>query len=283
LESNYKKDVVTLASAKKTCLHCAKEYAVSSFYAHRNPLINEKFGICKKCVRENIDLNDMDTLDNFLQTMDIPYLKDFWKQANEASTETIGTYLKNLSLKQNRDLRYKDSDEISGKTNQAELTEIDYEDFEVTPAIIRRWGRNLEVEDYIFLEEEFENLGGYEAENTIQERLFKNMARTQWMANKALEEQDTNKYEKMMKTLSTLMNDANVKPVQVKSASEDGGLKSWGEWVKKIEETEPITEDLGEFEPKYIKAYVERWFVTQMKRVFGRIKDEDIKKLDDEE
>lgn len=272
-----------MSNGKKTCLHCGDDWAVSSFYSHRNPLIHERFGFCKKCVKNAIDLNDMDTLISFLRTMDIPYLKDFWKQANEAKTETIGTYFKNLSLKQNRDLRFKDSDDVNGKTNKAELSEIDYEDFEITDAILRRWGRNLEFEDYIFLEDEFENIGGHEAETTIQERLFKNMARTQWMANSALEEGDHNKYEKMMKTLSSQMNDANIKPVQVKSASEDGGLKSWGEWVKLVEETEPVTEVEGEFEPKYIKDYIERWFIVQMKRVFGRIKDEDIKKLDGEE
>lgn len=246
-------------------------------------MINERFGFCKKCVQGNIDFNNMDTLTIFLQTMDIPYLKDFWKQANEAKNETIGTYFKNLSLKQNRELHFKDSDDITGKTNKAELSEIDYDDFEITNEIIRRWGRNLELEDYIQLEEEFENLGGFEVEDTIQERLFKNMARTQWMANKALEEGDTNKFEKMMKTLSTQMQDANIKPVQVKSASEDGGLKSWGEWVKMVEETEPVSEEQGQYEPAYIKEYVERWFITQIKRVFGRIKDEDIKKMDGEE
>jgi hypothetical protein len=272
-----------VTSNKKTCLHCGNDWAVSSFYSHRNPLINEKFGLCKKCVQGNIDFNNMDTLEIFLQTMDIPYLKDFWKQANESKNETVGTYFKNLSLKQNRELHFKDSDDISGKTNKAELYEIDYDDFVVTEAILRRWGRNLELEDYIFLEEEYDNLGGHEAETAIQERLVKNMARTQWMADKALEEGDTNKFEKMMKTLSTQMQDANIKPVQVKSASEDGGLKSWGEWVKKIEETEPVTENESEFEPKYIKQYIERWFITQMQRVFGRVKDEDIKKMDGED
>ena len=270
-------------SEKKTCIICGNDYAESSFYSHRNQLINDRLGFCKKCVVKNIDLEDMDTLMNILRTMNIPYLKEFWKMANNASTETVGTYLKNLnSLKQNKDLRFVDSDDVSGKTNKAELIDID-EDFEVTNKIIKRWGRNLEVEDYIFLEEEYENLGGNEAETTIQERLFKNMARTQWMANKALEENDTNRYEKMMKTLSTQMNDANIKPVQVKSASENGQIASWSEWVKHIEEDEPITENSSEYEPKYIKDYVQRFFVTQVKRVFGLVKDEDIKKLDGEE
>lgn len=271
-------------SEKKTCLKCGNDYAVSSFYSHRNPLLHERFGFCKKCVKGNVDLNDMETLYNFLRTMDIPYLKEFWKQANDAEQETIGTYLKNLnSLRQNKELRFKDSDDITGKTNKAELVDIDT-DFELTNEVIKKWGRNLELEDYIFLEEEFENLGGDEAETTIQERLFKNMAKTQWMANKAYEEGDHGKYEKMMKTLSTQMQDANIKPVQVKSASEDGGFRSWGEIVKMIEETEPISDQQDEFkDADGIYKYIDRWFITQMKRVFGKIKDEDIVKLDGEE
>ena len=261
---------------------CGNDYALSSFYSHRNSLINERFGFCKKCSIKHVDLDNMDTLYDFLRTADIPYLKEFWKQANESENETVGTYLKNLnSLKQNKSLRFKDSDDITGKTNKAELVDMSYDDFVLTDAIIKKWGRNLEIEDYIFLEEEYENLGGREAENTIQERLFKNMARTQWMGNKALEEGDHGKYEKMMKTLSTQMNDANIKPVQIK-ASADEAKSSLGEWIRQYEETEPILEE-EKYEPKFIKDYVERWFVTQMKRVFGKIKDEDIKKLKGED
>lgn len=272
-----------MASEKKTCLTCGNDYAVSSFYSHRNPLLHERFGFCKRCVKSTVDLDNMDTLYSFLRTADIPYLKEFWKKANDADNETVGTYLKNLnSLRQNKELSFKDSDDITGKTNRAELIDIDT-DFELTDAIVKKWGRNLEVEDYIFLEEEFETLGGNEADTTIQERLFKNMAKTQWMANKAYEEGDHTKYEKMMKTLSSQMNDANIKPVQIKSASQDGSIASWGEWVKKVEETEPVSEDESEYEAKYIKRYIERWFITQLQRVFGKIKDEDIVKMDGED
>jgi len=272
------------ASESKTCLKCGKEYAVSSFYSHRNPLINDKFGFCKKCVREYVDLNNMDTLMDFLRTMDIPYIKDIWRQANESPNETIGTYFKNLSLRQNKDLRFKDGEVVTGKTNKEELTSIDTEDFRLTKEVIKRWGRNLDIDDYIFLEEEFDRLGGNEAETTIQETIYKNMARTQWMANKALEEGDHNKYEKMMKTLSQLMQDANVKPVQVKSASQDGSLASWGEWVKHIEEDEPIDDLDKDFkDEKFIKKYINRFFFTQIQRIFGLIKDEDIEKLEGED
>ncbi|HFK1543539.1 TPA: hypothetical protein ACGXM3_005361 [Bacillus cereus] len=273
-------------SEKKTCLKCGKEYAVSSFYSHRNPLINEQFGFCKKCVKENVDLDDMDTMVDFLRTMDIPYFKSQWKVANDASTETVGTYFKNInSLKQNQEKRFKDSDDLTGRTNRAELTEIEYEDFEVTETIVKRWGRNLQKDDYMFLQEEFDRLAiAYGCDTPIQENIYKNMARTQWLANTALDDGDVGKFEKLMNTLSKQMNDANLKPVQDMGNAQDNGLNDWGSWVKKIEETEPIpeaSEDLRDVDG--IKKYVDRWFVTQIKRVFGMIKDEDIVKLDGED
>lgn len=268
---------------KKVCIICGNPYADSSFYSHRNSLINEKFGFCKKCVVKQVELDDMDTLYDFLRTANIPYLKEFWKIANEADTETVGTYLKNLnSLKQNKELRFKDSDDINGKTNKAELVDISNENFELTDEIVKKWGRNLELEDYIFLEEEFENLGGHQLEDTLQERLFKNIAKTQWMANEAYENGRIADYEKMMKSLSNQMADANIKPSQTKNANLENGVNSWSEWTKVIEETEPILEE-ERFEPKFIKSYIERFFVTQIKRVFGKIKDEDIKKIDGED
>lgn len=271
---------------KKTCLKCGNNYALSSFYAHRNPLISETFGFCKKCTKKEVNLDDLDTLISFLQTMNIPYLKEFWKQANEAKTETIGTYFKNLnSLKQLQGLTFKDSDEVNGKTNQAELVEIEYKDFEVTDQVVRRWGRNLTKDDYVFLEEELQAyLSAYACETPVQMRLFQNMARTQWMANIALEDGDVNKYEKLMKTLSSQMNDASIKPVQENASANDGGLNSWGEWVKLIEETEPVDELSEDFkDTSFIKKYINRFFFVQMKRVFGLIKDEDIEKLEDED
>lgn len=268
---------------KKTCLYCGNDFAISSFYLHRNPLINNKFGFCKKCVKNNINLNDMDTFEDFLRTMDLPYLKEYWKQANDSDWETIGTYFKNLGLKQNVNLRYRDGDEISRKTNKSLLAEIEHEeDFEITDKVLKRWGRNLQYEDYLFMEEEFEAIGGNEAETTVQEKIYINIVKTQWMANKAIEDNDYGRYEKMIKILSTQMQDANIKPVQVKSASEDGSLNNWGEWVKKIEETEPCIDEEHDYEPKFIKKYVERWFVHQIKRIFGLAKEDDVEKLDGE-
>lgn len=266
---------------KLTCIGCASNYAVSSFYSHRNPLIHESFGICKKCVKKNVQEDKIETLHDYLRTANIPYLKEYWKKAYDGSTETIGTYLKNLnSLSQNKELVYADSDDTSSKSSQVESL-VNDDNFEVTKTIVKRWGRNYDLEDYIMLEEIFENFGGYQTEDTIQLGLIVNICKTQMVANRALEDGDHTKYEKMMNVLSKLMGDANIKPVQIKSNVEEGSkMSSWGEWVQLIEEKEPIDELDTSFKDKgFVRKYLDLFFFTQVKRVFGRATDEDIDKL----
>lgn len=270
-----------MASEKLTCIICANSYAVSSFYSHRNPIIHESFGFCKKCVKREVKEDRIETLHTYLRTANIPYLKEYWKKAFDGVTETIGTYLKNLnSLNQNKELVYADSDDTTSKSSQVESI-IDDDNFEVTKHIIKRWGRNFDVEDYIMLEEIFESFGGYETEDTIQLGLIVNICRTQLMANRALEDGDHAKYEKMINVLSKLMGDANIKPVQIKANIQEGAkMSSWGEWVQLIEEKEPIDELDTSFKDKgFVRKYLDLFFFTQIKRVFGRATDEDIERL----
>src|SRR5699024_9730805 len=118
---------------------------------------------------------DMNILYNYLRTMNIPYLKENWKNANEAKTETIGTYLKMMNLKTYRDLEFEDGDSLSGKTNEKELRDIENDEFALTEDVFKRWGRSLEEEDYVILEEEFSRLGGHEVDDLIEESVIKNI------------------------------------------------------------------------------------------------------------
>lgn len=226
----------------------------------------------------------METLLDFLRTLNLPYHKKTWKIANESPNETVGTYIKNVnSLQQLNKLTFKDSDELEGKTNKSELGAIDWNGFEITDDMYIRWGRNHPKETYIQLETMFTRFGGKDCDNTIQETLAENMARTQLTANKALAEGDSATYDKMIKTLSMLMNDANIKPVQIKNVGDDG-ITSLGEWVRLLEETEPIDEIHKEFKDESrIMRYLDKYFFTQVKRVFNKASEEDIKKLSEED
>lgn len=264
----------------KICIRCTKTLSAKSFYSDRNPLIHESFGICKSCGKDYVKEENLTTLYDLLQTMNVPYLKDYWSKAVNSESDTLGNYLKNLnSLNQNKDLKFSDSNDMSKKSSQVE--NLDNEDFKISPLMIKRWGRTYDIEEYIRLEEIFERMGGYGEIDSVQEYLLINVCKTQLVADMALEEGDHAKFEKMIGTLSKLMGDANIKPVQVKANAENGSkMKSWGEWVLLIEENEPIDEEDTSFKDKiFVRKYLDTFFFKQMKRVLGLATDKDVEDI----
>lgn len=268
------------ASPRKTCISCAKEYIEGSFYVHRSDLINEKFSLCKKCAKAHVKLDDLETLQDFLRVVNIPYKKKYWQIANESVYDTLGTYMKNMnSLSQVSTLTYKESDELEGSTNQSELNMISKK-FEATDEMYDRWGRTFKESDIIQLETVFRRYGGYEVEDdVVQTTLIENISKTQFTANKALSLGDTVTYEKMMRVISMLLNDANMKPIKSKTGESDGKT-SLGEWVAFLEETHPIDNLHKEFkDEQFIFKYFYKFFITQIKRIFGKATKEEVADL----
>ena len=96
--------------------------------------------------------------------------------------------------------------------------------------------------------------------------LYENIARTQLEAENARRNGELAMYEKMMSTLSKLMGDSNLKPVQESGVNDDDA--SFGMFIKKIEDEEPIPEPVGEFrDADGIGRYISTWFTKHLKWV----------------
>lgn len=142
------------------------------------------------------------------------------------------------------------------------------DDFTVTSEMIRRWGRGLPKDDYAYLEEKYQELiAVYDHRNPVQRMLYQNISRTQLEAEKSRRTGNLQMYEKMMSTLSKLMGDGNIKPVQENTVSDDDA--SFGTFIKKIENEEPIPEPLDEFKDvDGFQKYINEWFVKPFARIF---------------
>lgn len=138
----------------------------------------------------------------------------------------------------------------------------------VTAEMIRRWGKGINEEDYVYLEHKYQELVSvYDHRSPVQRMLYENIARTQLEAEKSRKNGNLVAYEKMMSTLSKLMTDGNIKPVQENSVSDDDA--SFGNFINKIENDEPIPEPLEFFaDVDNFRKYVTEWFVKPFARVF---------------
>jgi hypothetical protein len=268
-----KKSLIASNTTQKECPRCNKFYPISGkrkgFYSADEMIFPQGiFHICKNCVEEIVEENGFDAFIIILRTMNRPFLSDKYKG-------NWKDYLREVnSLPQYKDLTFDDStfdnkDYKINKFSDVAFQEDPIEVQNITPEMRKRW-LGFKDEDISQLESFYQDLiNTYSSDTPIQRNLYKNMAITQLNANKAIAQNRTKEYKDLMDTMSKLMGDGNIKPVQ-ESGVNDGGLATWGEWVKKIEETEPIPEPLEQFKDvDGIWKYISKWFVNHFAKVFG--------------
>lgn len=68
--------------------------AISNFYSSNSVLsVDGKTTICKKCIKEKINYNDIQTIYDMLMALDIPFIYDVWITAENSKNDTFGKYI----------------------------------------------------------------------------------------------------------------------------------------------------------------------------------------------
>jgi hypothetical protein len=177
------------------------------------------------------------------------------------------------SLKQYNGKVFADGDFIEDKDNLQVSVMFD-DGFSVTKEMINRWGVGLPLPDYEFLERQLKPfIPRIDVNNTVQVMYVEDICRLRLEADKARKGNRISEYQKLMSTLSSLMNDAKLKPMQEET---DAVKLSFGEWIAKIENEEPIPEPSDEFKDvDGIMKYISKWFTNQVGVMLGALKKEE--------
>jgi hypothetical protein len=253
----------------KPCNMCGKEKKKSDFYKSYSIMhkADGLFHFCKSCMESLIDVEDYRTVMNLMRMIDRPYIHSLWiRSLEENPNRPFGVYMKNLGMPQNRDKTWDDSE---FEVNPSSLLSNNLKGSTINKEVLERW-RGWDEEEILALERIYQDLiAVYEHKTPIQRSIYRNIAIAQMKADEAIASGNVSEYEKLMRTISNLMNDAKIKPLQ-DTGEDSGGLSTWGEWVKKIEETEPIPEPRDEFKDvDGIRRYIDKWFVGHFAKVFG--------------
>jgi hypothetical protein len=160
-----------------TCAACGEPKKSSQYYISYNPIHSTgRIPYCKICLKKMIcDEQGNVTLDRVqstLQLIDRPFIYDLYKISLEDKNDNFGTYMKNLCLRQNRELSWKDSI-FKPQLNSNELNysnslenNIKQSDFILTNTIEEKWGYGYSVDEYEYFEKKWNNLIGNYGEKT---------------------------------------------------------------------------------------------------------------------
>lgn len=249
---------------KKTCLSCTREKSIkNNFYTTTSPLFRSdgRIPYCKDCLRDMVDIEDVDSIHDLLRTIDKPFLHDIWKKALDSDKETFGEYMRMVcSLHQYRNLTYKNSsskekiDYTLMSDEQREIMNIknietEQGNIQITKELVSKWG-------------EYSNREILEMEKLYQQMLFANSIETPQhqrqlyfycklsvLMDKALSDGDYAGYEKLSRQFTELQKSSGFRPIDRKSSDEAHGIKSFSQIFAEVEMNgyvEPLNVDEAE-------------------------------------
>lgn len=243
--------------------------------------------VCKACLWKLVDFDDKKTLIEVLQEINRPFLIEYYMSAknNEERENKTGEYMRLLGMKQNRNLTFKDS--ILGEEEDIQIKRVetdpellsDFSDDEVKE-IIDFWGNGYSMDDYRFLQNEYETLlNSYEADSYATQILFQDVAHQRLSIKHKREKGEA--VDKELKTLQDLLTSANIKPVQ-ETGAQATEQQTFGTLIKKFEEDRPIPDPDPEWKDiNGIRKYIDVWFKGHLMRMLGK-ENETQKEYEDE-
>lgn len=266
-----------MASRKPTCTCCGNERRLEDYYASSSPFnkSNGKLHVCKECIWTYVesDSNNLDLVKDTLRMIDRPWQIDLWQssveEAEKANKVVFKIYMKNLGLRQNRELTWADSDFNTQKENDV-LGNMDYHeiDDEELNDLVDFFGKGFTKEDYIWLQNEYTDfLNRYECDSKGMELLIKEICLTQ--LDIQIRRANKEKVDQQLKTLQDLLGSSNLKPVQETGANAVE-QESFGTLIKKFEREKPIPEpDERWKDVDGIGKYIRTFFFGHMARAIG--------------
>ncbi len=247
---------------KKQCSKCLNEKKVSDFYKSYSPLdTDERLRICKHCIQDMVDINNIESLKNMLRMNDKPYVYHLWESALTKNSP-IGEYFKLINAKDYRHLTWEDSifekdkkEENNSESNQSNIG-ISLEELESLKEI---YGHGYPDEEYILFEKKFRKLKpSFQLPTTMHEEYLR-----EYCVNKVKETLAKAKGEfKEAKEWSIMAKEAaeagKLKPSQMSKADLSKGLDGFGQLSRMVEQHRDIIPLL----PKFIQQPKDKVDIT---------------------
>lgn len=230
-----------------TCASCGKAKDGRQYFVSYHAIHNAtgKLPYCKKCLNEMMrDSNGniiMKKLHDTLKLINRPYVYSLWDLSIDENAENpFGTYMKNLALRQNRDLTWNDSvfEENVRQINNSLNDTVDIDDRD---RLVRFWGGSWEDDELFRLEKFYVSMVEINQPETPQDDDYiKKIARLSVQIDKAIESGEATKAKSLGDLYSKYMADAKLRTTDTTDADKSGGIRRFCDVYTEVEKDDFI-------------------------------------------
>ncbi len=257
--------MLMITTNRKKCNICfektGKEKPLSDFYNSNSILFSDGLvPICKKCLKENVDSNDIDSIKNMLQKIDKPFVAKVWKSAEKKGGDIFGNYLRMInSLPQYKSYTWSDSDFVGEEStdiykkkfnniDNIEELETEFGTIELNREVALKFGSGYTNIEYLQMEKFYREMDRTHNLDTPQlKKQVINLCKLQVKMDRALESDDANSYKKYADAYDAILKTSALTPKDKKSLSDSTGIRSFSAIFEEVEkhgyiEPKPISE-----------------------------------------
>ncbi len=263
------------------CTKCGVEKKLSNFYmtdsvAFKN---TRRVPICKDCLKSLIETTDAESV---FRMIDKPYIASLWKSCL-LEYDSLATALINYMRQINSLPQYKHMT-FAHSAYDADLSDIDKEMEQKEIKIERttnydinklreKWGYQFKDEDLIGFESLYRELESNYLLQTAQHVEYLKLACiANYNAKRFLAEGDTKQAKDYLDMFDKIAKGGNLAPSQLSKADLQGGLNTFGELVKRVEQELDIIPILPRFmkEPKDDVDLTIYYYVSYIQHLLGQ-------------
>lgn len=248
-----------MTNNRKDCKGCGKSKLKTDFYTSTSIMFDGYVPLCKKCLKDMIDENNIESVKTTLQRIDKPFIAKVWKSAEENDSDTVGTYFRMInSLQQYKNSSWADSD-FEGE-NQTEIYKHKFDDIDnmdeistddgvikLTKDIAMKFGSGYTNREYLTMEKFYKDMSYTHDISTPQlKKQLIYLCKLQVWMDRALEQGNDSAFKNFNDRYEKILHSSGFRPIDRKSSSEASGLMSFSQLFEQVERN-------GYVEPKPIE------------------------------
>lgn len=231
------KPVARKKKPTKECFNCKRVISIDNFYKTNSKFADGYIPMCKQCVRETVDENDLRSVLDFLSFINKPFKKKYWESAIKSNRDTLGHYITMInSLKELKNKTFTDSDDISEVEFEMVKNEgendygLDLEEMRL------KWGSRYKPEEYARLEAKYnEMMKNYDIVEPHHKHMLIQICKMEIEKDRLFDEGDFDAYNKLDKTYRETIKEAGFSPKEKLGSNEQKGIRSFGQIWEEVE------------------------------------------------
>lgn len=231
---------------KKYCSACERNKKLTDFYVSGSKFDSDgRYGVCKLCLKKEIDYSNMQTVKDALLQMNRPFIASLWKSAIEEATlkkqDTFGLYIKTIQLKKFKDLTWNDSVLTEDGQEQEINNRIQINSEYDLSELKDKYGYGYPDDEYILFENKYQQLkSSFQLLTTMHEEYFREFCVNKVKETLAKSSGDLKGAKEWAAMVKDVAEAGKLKPSQMSKADLSGGLDGFGQLARIVEENHEI-------------------------------------------